>query len=222
MKPRDFTIINDKAQTGQSALLLGSSFTGKTTLLVIALNNLIRNKTYDVIVVFTESINSEPLQKLKYRDHRIVIVNCFIPEIIRWAHRINEETSNRYRFLFVLDDIVDMGKKKLYQKLILTFRNNDISSITVTQYAKLIPPAMRGSYHNVIFSGFRSGEIREYVIKNWLIGQMKELGMKKMLDFDNYFVRNTKYDPKDRNNSKYIHLDNIREIMHIETRPTLK
>lgn len=222
MDKRNFTIINDKAGTGQTALLLGSSFTGKTTLLVIALNNIIKNKSYDVIVVFTESISSEPLQKLKYRDHRIIISNCFIPEIIRWAHRINDVTENRYRFLFVLDDIVDMGRKKLYQKLILTFRNSNISSITVTQYAKLIPPAMRGSYHNVIISGFRSSETREFVIKNWLVSPMKDLGMKKLPEFDSFFVKSTINDSKNKKNSKYIHLDNIREIMHIENRPILK
>lgn len=222
MNPRDFTIIDDKAGTGQTALLLGSSFTGKTSLLVVALNNLVRNKSFDVIIIFTESINSEPLQKLKYRDNRIIIVNCFIPEVIKWAHRINDETGNRYRFLFVLDDIVDMGRKRLYQKLILTFRNSNISSITVTQYPKLILPSQRGSYHNVIISGFRSSESREFVIKNWLVGPMKELGMKKMIDYDNFFTKSTKYDPKDHKNSKYIHLDNIREIMHIENRPRLK
>ena len=222
MNPRDFTIVNDKANTGQSALVLGSSFTGKSSLLVIALNNLIRNRSYDVIIIFTESINSEPLKKLKYRDHRIIVANCFLPEVIRWAHKINEVTDNRYKFLFVLDDIVDMSKKKLYQKLILTFRNNDISSITVTQYAKLVPPGLRGSYHNVIFTGFRSSEVREYVIKNWLAGLLKDQGMKKMGEFDDYFCKATYYNPDDKKDGSFIHLDNIREIMHIERRPILK
>lgn len=219
---RSFTIIDDKAGTGQTALVLGSSFTGKTSLLVIALNNLVRNKSYDVIVVFTESINSEPLKKLKYRDHRVIFANCFLPDVIKWAHLINQETENRYKFLFILDDIVDMGRKKVYQKIILTMRNSNISSITVTQYSKLIPPALRGSYHNVIFTGFRSSESREFVIKNWLTSPMKELGMKKMEQFDKFFVDSTKYDPNDKKNGKYIWLDNIREDMHIETRPYLK
>lgn len=222
MDPREFTIIDYKAGTGQTALLLGSSFTGKTSLLVVALNNLIKKKAFDVIIIFTESINSEPLKKIKYRDHRVIIINCFIPEVIKWAHLINDKTDNRYKFLFVLDDIVDMTKKAIYKKLILTYRNSNISSITVTQWPKIIGPGHRSSYHNVIFSGFRGSEAREFVIKNWLKSPMTELGMKKPLEFDAFFVKSTKFDPKDKKNNKYIHLENIREIMHIEDRPVLK
>ncbi len=147
---------SDDSDGGQTFLIGGSSFSGKTFFLVSQLNKLIREE-YDLIILMTESKNAKDLGSLR-KDLPIVIIEGFRPDIIEKLKKINDGTYNRFRFMVILDDIVDQKNSKTLLKAILTFRNAGISTVVLIQYLKLINRAMRGSFHHVLLTGFRSEE----------------------------------------------------------------
>lgn len=138
----------------KSTLVLGSSFSGKTTLLVNELNKLSQDD-YTLIILFTESKNAQPFKKLKTR---VKIIEGFEPEIIRFLKNINDKTNNRYNFLILLDDVIDAKHAKELSKMILTYRNSGISSCISIQYPMLINKSSRSSFHQALILGSRASE----------------------------------------------------------------
>lgn len=156
--------------TGKSYLLLGSSFSGKTTFIVENLKKLFP-LDYDLICLFTETKNSEPLKELP-EDLPIKIFEGWQPQIPQFLKEINDQCDNKFKFLCILDDIVDAKLSKTLNKLILTFRNSNISTVISIQYPKLISKASRSSFHEVVVLGSRSVEWWKAVcdtldIKEW-------------------------------------------------------
>lgn len=147
---------NPDPKTGKSYLILGSSFSGKTTFIVENLNKLFP-LDYDLICLFTETKNSEPLKKLD-KNLPIMIFEGWQPEIPQFLKGINDECNNKFKFLCILDDIVDAKMSKTLNKLILTFRNSNISTCISIQYPRLISKASRSSFHEVVVNGSRSIE----------------------------------------------------------------
>jgi hypothetical protein len=220
LKEKDITLIDTSVQTGQTALILASSYRGKTTLLVKGLENILKEESYDIIVIFTESINSVPLEKIS-SDPRVIILNGYFPGLVRLAYRINRAVDNRYRFLFVLDDVVTMRSSAVFQKQILTMRNSNISTIALIQYAKLISPAQRGSFHNIYFLGNGGDfEMSEYIVKNWLLGHIKSRGItKKDAIFQWYLDKTTMKDCGCGCAGNMLHYSGIKNELTVQKRP---
>lgn len=138
----------------KSTIILGSSFSGKSTKLVEELNKL-SDDDYTLILLFTDSKNAEPLKNLRVR---VKIIEGFDPDIIKFLKNINDRTNNRYNFLIILDDVIDAKFAKELSKMILTYRNAGISSCISIQYPMLINKSSRSSFHQVLILGSRSSE----------------------------------------------------------------
>lgn len=198
---------------GQTLALFGSSYSGKTTLLVHFLNNIVKSKTFDVILLFTESMNAGPLDNL---DPSIIKCLGYHPDIVNLAYKINLKTENRYKFLVVLDDCVNLRNNKTLEKQILLYRNSNITTILSTQYIKtLTPPGTRGSLHTIIITGGKTVENREQTYKTFLRQFLK--GYNKD-GADEWIIKNTHLSP---NGGKYIRIDNVRSEMDVLNRPKL-
>lgn len=142
--------------TGRSTLILGSSFSGKTHLLVDSLNQL-HPSDYEMILFFTESKNAEPIKNIK-SDLPIKVYEGWQPKKVEFLKKINDILQNRFRFLVILDDIVDQKLSKTLNKLILTYRNANISTCILIQYPNLISKSSRSSFHQCVIVGSRSIE----------------------------------------------------------------
>jgi hypothetical protein len=142
--------------TGKSYLILGSSFSGKTTFMVEQLNKLFKEE-YALVCLFTETKNSEPLKKLK-ESLPILIFEGWKPEIPQFLKGINDRCENKFKFLIILDDVVDQKTSKTLNKLVLTYRNANISTCISIQYPKLISASSRSSFHEIVITGSRSLE----------------------------------------------------------------
>ncbi len=140
--------------TGKSTLILGSSFSGKTTLLVNELNKL-SPTDYTLIILFTESRNAAPLKKINLP---VKIIEGFDESIVLFLKRINDQTNNRYNFLICIDDCVDQKHAKELSKMILLYRNSNISCVLSIQYPMLISKSSRSSFHQALLLGSRSLE----------------------------------------------------------------
>jgi DNA replication protein DnaC len=115
-------------ESGTTTLILGSSFTGKTYLLAEELE-LLKPYEYDLIILFTESVNVPQIQKFKERPD-IIIKEGFNDAIPLFLKKLNSKLKNRYRFLLILDDIISekSSRKSTLGKMLTTYRNSNIST----------------------------------------------------------------------------------------------
>ena len=157
-------------ESAKTTRILGASFSGKTTLLINELNKL-DPKSYDKIILFTESINSTPLKDLNPKLN-IQIFSIFVSTIIKLLKDINDSTSNRFKFLVILDDVIEL-KNKTFSKLILTMRNANISTIVLLQHVKLITPATRNSIHDYYITGLRIPDW-DYILRSFLASHLRK------------------------------------------------
>ncbi len=144
-----------EAGGGQTTLIFGKSFSGKSTLLVDNLNKLKRDD-YFKIIIFSESINSEPFKKLD-RRLPILIYDRFVPSVVALVKNINDVTKNKYRFLIVFDDVLNV-RNNIINKMFCIFRNSNISTVILTQYTKLITPASRNNCHHIYITNLKPNE----------------------------------------------------------------
>jgi len=162
-------------ETGVTYAAIGKSFSGKTTFLVKQLNLLTKKELneYNAIVFFTESPFAPPLKDVKPEVRkRMIVMDRFCPTILRMLKRVNDGTSNKFKFLTIFDDVLDL-RGSLMTKSILTLRNSNISTILSVQYEKVITPAQRSSIHNIYLFNLRT-ESWEYMLKGYLMGNFKE------------------------------------------------
>lgn len=151
--------------TGNSTVLFGSSKAGKSTLLMYLYRKYYQNA---ISILFSEN----PQIKL-YKDPKLIRSTYFLPSVIGDFHRINRRTKNHYDFTVLMDDIVDEKENNTVRKLILTFRNSNISSIVSLQSPTLLNKSNRASVNNIIFFRFNTDEMIEQVIRTYLSSYLK-------------------------------------------------
>lgn len=147
----------EESTGGMSVLLIGSTRSGKTTLLTSLLDTTFRSH---IGVLMSPNIHA-PI----YRDCSLVTAPEYIPSVVQEMVKINKETKNHYPFLCVLDDVVHAKFDKDLLKLFTIHRNAGVSAIMSIQSPVLLNSAMRGNV-NVILLGFmNSDESCERVIR---------------------------------------------------------
>lgn len=221
------TLVNPHIENGSSALLLGGSNSGKTTLLVQALTNLLNDyrKRYDMIIIFSQTLTSLPLRDLP-KDDKLIIFSKFLPSLVTFLIRVQMETSKpkdpdnptegnetRYSILLVLDDITKL-KDPMIDELILVSRNYGISTIVCTQKVTGLSPSARASIHTNYILGGRNPETRRKIIETYLRGYIVERGIKNADDMDKWLRENTEMGTGER---KLIKLNGINDIMSLHT-----
>lgn len=193
--------------TGRTTLILGSSFMGKSTLIVKELNKLSPDD-YFIILFFTESKNAEPLKNIR-GDLPVKIIEGWDARYVHFIKELNDMFGNSYRALVILDDIIDQYHAKTLSKLILIFRNANISTVVSIQYPLLVSKSSRSSFHQAVILGSRSIEFwnetcKVLDLRGWfksLVGN--SLGV-KMNNTD--ICENLKKITQDKNTAIYINL----------------
>jgi hypothetical protein len=216
----NITLIDVNRVGGSTAFLVGGSSSGKTSLLVTALSNIIEQHPdrYDVIMVFSESISAEPLKKwldaIEGTSSKVHFFPVFIPELVTMMVDINKATDNRYGVLVVLDDCLEGLRGKTASKMINIYRNSGISTIISIQYCKFVTPAMRSSFHRVWITSGRNAEIRKSIIDMFIKGHLRDMGHKNAVEMDKALREMTKMNDSDRS---VILLDQIKDELSTHT-----
>jgi len=160
------------AGSGSTFLLLGSSKSGKSTLMVklgIMWKQLYPS-TIIILISGTQKKDGGIYESLKKVVGNDIIVTDKIKESIKLAGEIQKETSAAKPMLFLIDDIVTEKENKAIMELFLTYRNYNISTIMAMQTCKLFNKNNRGNVNYVLAGRLANSEIIEDCFKCFLSG----------------------------------------------------
>jgi len=176
-----------QGHTGNTTYVLGSSKRGKSTVMMHIYDNYYSGSDKK----FISMLWAQNPQIGLYKNHSKLIVGNWHAkggeDIIKKQHTIQRKTGNEYKFLNIFDDILDTRNSKLINSLIMTYRNSKMSTIIAMQYCNLLSKANRTNVNNVLLFGFNADEAIEVVIKCYLQGYLKKIGIIKMPDMINWY-----------------------------------
>ena len=184
--------------------LFGQTKSGKTTLLKDLITQ-IQNQ-YDIILLFSnneaapvydyfkENFQAEFTDKKKKRHKysKVICFDVFHPEIVKKIHTFNKTHDKYFKFLVLLDDVIDVRNQKELDKLFSIYRNMNISTIASMQWYAYFNKGNRGNM-NYIIIGKNGQEGSEKVAEVFLQGFSKEKGKSnKIAEMDKFLKENTK------------------------------
>lgn len=156
-----------KETTGSSICMFGSSKSGKTTIMKQIIQ-LFDPKKY-IVVIMAENIHSPVYADL---PKEVIKLAKFIGRIVELAFRIQRLTKNHYKFVFFVDDVVTEKENKILKKMILTYRNSNISTVIALQDTMLLKKTERLNINHAIFTYQNNEEGREDAVEKFLNGYM--------------------------------------------------
>lgn len=160
-------------------VIYGGSLMGKSELLVH-----LYDKYFCDNKITTLYTHSEHIDHYKNHDNLIIRKNFRQEDklLINSKKDLNSQVNNKYPFLVMFDDIINMrgkigkkGEDELISSLILYYRNSNVSTIISTQYEKLIAKSNRSNVHSCAFFGFIELDAIKELIKNYLTPYFKEI-----------------------------------------------
>ncbi len=161
--------------TGNTTAILGSSKTGKTTVMMH-----IFEKFYNK-PKFINSLFSRSPQILLYKGRKNLLkgqgFGIIGNDYIELQSFINTHCNNKYPFINFFDDILDMRFNKILRDLVLTLRNSNLSFVGAMQATKLLSKDIRGNVNNIIAMNFNNEELAEDVINIYLKSSFIKLGL---------------------------------------------
>lgn len=176
--------------TGNTTILIGSSKKGKTTLIMYLYRKYYNSKKI-ISFLFAPHVHSKA-----YKSNNNLLkcseFNKQCEKLIRLQKYINSKCENKYEFMNILDDTLNIRYNGLLNDMILTYRNSNISSIISLQYSNLFSKAIRSNANNIIFFGFNTDEAIEVVINSFLKSYFFRLGCKTMNENIELYKKMTK------------------------------
>lgn len=163
---------------GTTYLLIGGSGSGKSSLLKhvffnhVFLPKITPTKKDYIVIMFTKSELSDAIKGI---HEQVIIAPELDEDIVRWARNmVNTYGKEKYAFVFVMDDCIHIRNLKIVEHCFLTFRNSGITTILSLQYAKNIPPGIRGTVYFacLMHAGKSSAEVAiETFVSDFLPGK---------------------------------------------------
>lgn len=177
--------------TGNSTAILGSGKQGKTTLMMYLYEKYYEPDKDYICTLF--SINSHI--KAYKKDSKLLRCNTFndtSQKFIKLEKYINSKTKNKYKYLNMFDDVIDMKYTKLFNEMVLTYRNSNLSTIVCLQYVYLLSKMNRANVNNLIIFGSNSHESVIDLIKTFLKPYFNRMGITKegpQIEFFKYITK---------------------------------
>ena len=184
--------------------LFGQTKAGKTNLLKDLLSQI--ENQYDIILLFSNN-EAAPVydyfkenfvaeftdsKKKKHKYSKVICFDQFQPEIVKMIHTFNKTHDKYFKFLVLLDDVIDVRNQKELDKLFAIYRNMNISTIASMQWYSYFTKGNRGNM-NYIIIGKNGQEGSEKVAEIFMLGFSKEKGKSnKIAEMDKFLKENTK------------------------------
>lgn len=166
---------SEESRNGVTFVFMGSSGCGKSTVIIKVFIEQIFGKSAVkargekkefIIQIFTLSAKSDAFKECP--KDVLVDDKGLDEDNINFCYQMNEHYDKVYNFFIGLDDVLDLYYKELVQRMFLTMRNTNISSLISIQYPKLIPVSIRTSVYFALFFLFNNDEATEQAVRGWL------------------------------------------------------
>ena len=159
---KEFSLNLPDDKFGVSFLLLGSTRSGKSTLM-----NYIYEKYFKdyITTLHTNSLQSEIYKPLK---KKAITLPSYYPAMIKDTFKINKETKNKYRFLHIIDDVVNKKNDPTLIQLFTIMRNSRINGIITGQELTIFNSIARTNINFVVLMKLNSDMAIEKVVKSYL------------------------------------------------------
>lgn len=172
-------------KNGVTIAVVGSSGCGKTTMIKkIFLDEVYsdrgENKNKYAVIIFTESPKSDALRDVD--DVVAISKNTVDPEIVKYCYQMNLKWDKEFSFVVLLDDCLDIRHKEMIQKMFLTMRNMNVTSLVSLQYLKIIPPSIRTSVYFTFLFSLNSDEGIEQAVRGWLSSYLEGKSIRGKMD----------------------------------------
>ena len=159
----DFNLDLDP-ETGGSITIFGSSKSYKTYLLKRIIKQYFSEDC--VVLLCAQNIHAPIYNDL---PSTVITMDHYSPLLVKVMTMINKKCKNKYRFLVILDDIIDEKSEHKLEQLYLTLRNSRMSVIVCLQNVQLLKKTSRGNSNIVIFRKFnQEAAIEGYAMKEYL------------------------------------------------------
>jgi hypothetical protein len=163
-------------KTGASLVIVSKSKGGKTSFLKKIVSNLPKNI---ICILITPNFQNEIYESMK---KKAVVSPVYDPRIIKLCQKINQKTKNEYKFLILLDDVIDQKNNSSLLKAFLTLRNANISVILSVQSTMLVSKLVRNNTNHVLLGKLQGEEAIKDAYQKFLSNYSSELGVKKQDD----------------------------------------
>ena len=102
-------------------------------------------------------------------------------------HYLQIQTNNKYKFLNLFDDIIDQKHSAMFNEMILTLRNSNISSIISLQYVRLLSKQNRANVNHTFVFGNNQAEDAEMTVTTLLRPYFIAMGLRGRDEQIKYF-----------------------------------
>lgn len=154
-------------KTGSTVLILGCSKRGKSTLMMHIYDKYFSADKSFISTLFSGNPHLKIYKGSGGNDKRLIIgygFNASSSKYVQLQQYINVKTANHYKFLNMFDDVVDSKYNIILKKLVLTYRNSNISSIICLQDVIDLEKKARGSINHSFVFGCNTTENARQVI----------------------------------------------------------
>ena len=192
--------IGDK--TGSSLVLMAKSKAGKTSFL----HQIVKSLPKDIIkIVISPNIHTSIYDSMR---NKCVFSPIFDSRIIKLCQKINQRTKNHYRFVIIMDDVIDEKSNSSVLKMFLTLRNSNISAILSVQSVFLVNKMIRGNANYVLLGKLSGEEAILDTYKKFLVNYKSDLKIKHESDIVPTYDSLTK-------DYEFIFLNNLKEKVYL-------
>lgn len=165
--------------TGNTCAIFGSSKRGKSTIMMQIFRDYYANKVPDELIAILFARNP---QIDMYTSNKLITCDEFRPDIIMDECEINKLSKNKFTFLNLIDDFINLKHSLSLDDLILTMRNSNISTIICLQYVNTLSKPARSNVNNVLLFGQNTDEAAEVCINVYLRTWFKKNGINNLVD----------------------------------------
>lgn len=176
-KPNKLSVEFDN-ETGNTFCLFGASKSGKTTMMIKLYNEYfpVYHPLKSLLTTLYAMNGHANIYKQfdKYVMH-CPLINSNTAEYIDWQRRTNSMNANKFYFLNMFDDFINVRFNDIINNLLLTYRNSNMSAIICLQYVNLLSKAARSNINNIFLMHMNTDESIEVACKAFLSGLIKKL-----------------------------------------------
>lgn len=176
--------------TGNTTLIIGSSKAGKSTTMMWLWEKYYNKKRF-ISTLFSPSSHI----KIFKRRKELIKADNFGESgkrYIEMERYINRKCKNKYWFINLFDDVIDVRFNRIINELILTYRNANVSTIINLQYVNLLGKSARSNVNNVIFQHLNTDADIETTIKAFLKSYLSQMGLTSMINMISFYRKMTK------------------------------